>query len=227
MQNITDITILLDRSGSMQTIKKDMEGAFDSFIESQSQIENDECVVNLFQFDVECDNVYENRPISLVPPLSITPRGMTALFDALGTIIQKTGERLARIPESDRPARVVFVIITDGAENASKEYTSEQIKEIIQHQSKTYNWQFVYLGANQDSFASASQIGILASSTQDYNPTTEGINVMWSSVGDSLTAFRMMETSSMSFSSDKSVKKNTKIISSGNTQDSLSKITAA
>jgi hypothetical protein len=211
----------------MQTIKKDMEGAFDSFIQSQSQIEDDECVVNLFQFDVECDNVYENRPISLVPPLSITPRGMTALFDALGTIIQKTGERLARIPESDRPARVVFVIITDGAENASKEYTSDQIKEIIQHQSKAYNWQFVYLGANQDSFASASQIGILASSTQDYNPTTEGINVMWSSVGDSLTAFRMMETSSMSFSSDKSVKKNTKIISSGNTQESLSKISAA
>lgn len=227
MQNLTDITILLDRSGSMQTIKKDMEGAFDSFIESQAKIENDECVVNLFQFDVECDNVYENRPISLVPPLSITPRGMTALFDALGTIIQKTGERLSRVPEEDRPARVVFVIITDGAENSSREYTSDQIKEIIQHQSKTYNWQFVYLGANQDSFASASQIGILASSTQDYNPTTEGINVMWSSVGDSLAAFRMMETSSMSFSSDKGAKKNTKIISAGNQQDTLSKFTAA
>jgi hypothetical protein len=151
---------------------------------------------------------------------------MTALFDALGTIIQKTGERLARIPESERPARVVFVIITDGAENSSREYTSNQIKEIIQHQSEAYNWQFVYLGANQDSFASASQIGILASSTQDYNPTTEGINMMWSSVGNSLAAFRSMETSSMSFSTNAKSKNTTKIISSTQKQD-LSKISAA
>ncbi len=206
MQNVTDITILLDRSGSMQYIKQDMEGAFDSFIKAQTEIKDDECVVSLFQFDVECDKVYENRPVSLVPLLNIIPRGTTALWDALGEVINKTGDRIKRIPEELRPSRVVFVIITDGEENASIEYKADKIKSMIEHQTNKYAWQFVYLGANQDSFAAASNIGISTSMVQNYKTTSEGIGQMWSSVADTLSEYRSMKTTSMSFQqNDKSL----------------------
>jgi hypothetical protein len=199
MQNTTDITILLDRSGSMQYIKKDMEGAFNSFIKAQTEVMDDECAVSLFQFDVECDSVYENRPVRLVPPLDIVPRGATALYDALGEVIDKTGRRLARVPEELRPSRVVFAIITDGEENSSSEYSAEQIKNIIEHQTETYDWQFVYLGANQDAFQAARNIGIPAFMAQDYAATPQGVDQMWSSVGDTLAAYRSMKTTSMRF----------------------------
>lgn len=198
MKNATDIVVLLDRSGSMETIKKDMQGAFNEFVKTQSDIKDDECTVNLYQFDTALETVYENRLVHLVPKLEISPRGGTALYDALAEVIDNTGHRLSKKPEDERPSRVVFVVITDGEENSSHKFSSEQVKERIKHQTEVYNWQFVYLGANQDAFSAASNIGINMSNTMNYAANTAGVNQMWSTVTSSLAAYRSMKCSSMS-----------------------------
>lgn len=199
MKNYTDVTILVDRSGSMQSIKDDMEGAFDSFIRSQAGVTSDECLVSLYQFDTSCDNVFTNRPVGVVPGLKIVPRGMTALYDAMEHVIEETGRRLARMPESERPQRVVFVTITDGQENSSHKSNSSKVKELLNRQQTQYNWQFVYLGANQDAMLEGGRFGLSGDYTMNYTADSKGVNTAWSTVSDTLTAYRCMASSNMSF----------------------------
>src|SRR5690606_12079144 len=110
--------------------------------------------------DNKIDVVYENKPLKEVDVLSIEPRGMTALLDAVGITIVKLGESLSAIPEQDRPARVIFVVVTDGLENSSREYTKDKVKEMVKHQDEVYNWTFIFLGANQDAVFSGGEWGI-------------------------------------------------------------------
>jgi hypothetical protein len=199
MKNYTDVTVLVDRSGSMQSIKQDMEGAFAQFVKEQSAVTTDECVASLYQFDTECDSIYTNRPIATVPKMEIVPRGMTALYDAMKQVIDRTGERLARLSESERPARVVFVVITDGEENSSRHTTASALKELVEQQQSRYNWQFVYLGANQDAMLAAREFGLKSNYTYSYTADTFGTKSAWSAVSNSLTAYRTMACSDMSF----------------------------
>lgn len=157
--NFTDITVVMDRSGSMASCKDDAEGGLNEFIKQQKEAP-DEAVFSLVQFDTEYEFVHRGVPIRQVPHCTLTPRGWTALLDAVGRAIVETGERLQRMAEADRPGLVVFVIITDGQENSSKEYTKRQIKEMIRHQQDVYKWQFTYLGANQNAFVEAQGMGI-------------------------------------------------------------------
>jgi hypothetical protein len=156
----TDITVLLDRSGSMVSIKAQMEAGYASFIETHQAVPSTR--VTLIQFDGEHPQqvLYENHPIVGVPPLVIRPRGSTPLCDALCDAIDGAGVRLARTPEAERPARVLFVIITDGQENSSQRRKRHDVKTRIDHQRGAYDWQFVYLGANQDAFREAESFGI-------------------------------------------------------------------
>ena len=163
----TDITIVLDRSGSMQGIAEATIAGVNSFINAQRKVDG-ECVVSLTQFDDQYDPIYTARPLQDVPELNgitFVPRGMTALLDAIGRTITRTGERLAATHETRRPAKVIFVILTDGEENCSKEYTRARVNEMISHQRSKYSWEFVFLGANQDAIAVGSKLGIAASST--------------------------------------------------------------
>jgi hypothetical protein len=112
------------------------------------------------QFYTEDDFLHKGIPVSQVPKYKLVPRGMTALLDAVGRAVNETGERLAKMPEQDRPSLVIFVVMTDGEENSSKEFTKAQIKEMIEHQQNVYHWQFTFLGANQDAFAEAGGLGI-------------------------------------------------------------------
>jgi len=156
----SDITILLDRSGSMATVKSDVEGGFERFLADQRAIPG-ECALSLVQFDsLAIDQVYTEQPILTAPALSLHPRGNTPLLDAVGHTIVRTGERLAAKPEAARPGRVLFVIITDGKENASQEYTKARVRQLVEQQTQTYKWQFLYLGANVDAFAEAGGLGI-------------------------------------------------------------------
>jgi hypothetical protein len=125
MKDETDVTVILDRSGSMEAIQSDVIGGFNRFLRDQ-QHESGECRLTLVQFDDQYDVVYTARSIADAPRLmdhTFQPRGSTALLDAIGRTIDATGARLAALSESNRPDRVMLVIVTDGLENASTEYT--------------------------------------------------------------------------------------------------------
>lgn len=157
--DLTDITLVVDRSGSMQEIRDDAQGGVNAFLEQQAK-EPGEAYLTLVQFDTEYEFLEKGTSISRVPKYELVPRGSTALLDAIGRAINETGARIAAMDESDRPGLVVFVVMTDGHENASREFSKARIKQMIQHQQQAYNWQFTFLGADQDAFAEASNIGI-------------------------------------------------------------------
>jgi Mg-chelatase subunit ChlD len=158
-KDLCEIVVVLDRSGSMESIKNDMIGGFNTFIAEQKKLPG-ECLVTLTQFDTEYDIVYSGKPLKDVPGLELVPRGSTALLDAVGRTINDVGARLKATAEDQRPERVLFVIVTDGQENVSHEFTITAINQMVTHQRDKYKWEFVYLGANQDSFAEAQKLGI-------------------------------------------------------------------
>ena len=163
----TLIAALLDRSGSIASIREDISGAYDSFVADQRKVPG-ECLFTLAQFDTHYDEVYTDVPVAEVPPLNLVPRGMTALFDATGKLITSVGERLAALPEEERPGTVIVVIMTDGLENASREWTADSVKSLIEQQKEQYGWEFVYLGADQDAIKVASGMGIRGDSAMTY-----------------------------------------------------------
>lgn len=194
----TDITILLDRSGSMETIKSDMIGGFNHFRDEQKKVEG-KLTVTLYQFDnwntytlsgVCLEKVYENKDISEVPDLELIPRGTTPLIDATCKSIREVGNRYSEMKEEDKPEKVIFVIITDGLENASMENSREILKKLIEEQTEKYNWQFVYLGANQDTFTEAASYGISRGQTMSYAPTSDSVKTMYHNLSSAITRSR-------------------------------------
>jgi hypothetical protein len=174
--DFADITVVLDRSGSMSSVQDDTIGGFNSFIEAQRKVPG-ECNASLVQFDDQYEVVYTAKPVKDAPALTretFVPRGMTALLDAIGRTINATGKRLEAMPEADRPSKVIFVILTDGGENSSKEYTREQVFKMITHQKAAYQWDFVFLGANQDAISAGASIGIGSGSTMTYASNAAG-----------------------------------------------------
>lgn len=172
MQVPTHISIILDRSGSMSTCRSDMEGGLQSFMKEQAAAENvGDCTVSLYQFDDEYEVVFEGRPIAEVTDIELSPRGRTALYDAVGrtlTRINKQRIEAARTSDTIMPNEIVM-IITDGYENASIEWTLDAVKKIIQTRQNA-GWTITYLGANQDSWAIAHQgMGITGQSVMDWS----------------------------------------------------------
>ena len=157
--NYTDITFLLDRSGSMASIEAATVSGFGEFVAEQRRAPG-RCLVTLNRFDTEYDRVYTAVPVQDVPPLVLEPRGMTAMLDAIARTIRETGDRLAAMPEDARPGQVVVGIMTDGLENASREATHAQVKAMIEHQEQVYGWSFLYMGANQDAIEMGASIGV-------------------------------------------------------------------
>jgi hypothetical protein len=166
-QSLTHLYLLLDRSGSMQSIKTDTEGGFDAFVAEQQRGAG-ECRVTLAQFDNHYEVVYADRPIADVPALDLQPRGSTALLDAMGRLITDAGARLAAMREDERPGTVIVAIMTDGYENASKEWTHPAIKALVEQQTADYGWQFLYMGADQDAIEVGRNIGVAAANSITY-----------------------------------------------------------
>ncbi|WP_330250976.1 VWA domain-containing protein [Nocardia sp. NBC_00565] len=171
--DLTLIAVLLDRSGSMQSIKSDTEGGFDAYVEEQRKVPKT-TLVTLAQFDTEYELVYANRPIGAVPPLSLQPRGGTALYDAVGRLVTDVGSELAARPEHERPGTVIVVVLTDGHENSSREWTHPAVKALITQQQESYSWDFVFLGANMDAVAVGSALGFDPRRSLTYGATPAG-----------------------------------------------------
>ncbi len=189
-ENSTDIVIVLDRSGSMESIKEDMEGAFATFISEQQKIPG-ECHVSLYQFAYEMEVIYERRPLFAVPHLNLEPLGGTALYDALGSAIERTGRRLAALPVNERPSRVLVVLLTDGQENSSRQKTLWQIQEMIKHQTEKYSWGFIYLGSALTTKKDAQAIGIHA--VANFTANAGGVRGMATAVSNAAGAYRSSE----------------------------------
>jgi Mg-chelatase subunit ChlD len=184
-----EIVVVLDRSGSMQTIKTDMEGAFDAFVEAQRALDG-VAALTLVQFDSDCiETVYEGRPLAHVPKLKLAPRGWTPLLDAVGQTVTRTFERLGGAPGGGRTKRVIFVVITDGMENASREYSKRHVKTLM-GLVRANGWLVMYLGANVDAFQEASQMGIGQEFAAAYSPGTRGVNRMMEVMGDKAAKYR-------------------------------------
>lgn len=181
---LTDLTVVLDRSGSMASCKSDAEGGLNEFIRKQKELPG-ECLFSLVQFDTEYECVHRAIQIQDVPHCSLEPRGSTALLDAVGKSINETGKRLKTMEESQRPGLVAFVIVSDGQENSSRKFTKTKIKKMIDHQTNVYKWQFTYLGANQDAFAEAGGMGIDPANAADYGRfrTSEAFSAASGNVG--------------------------------------------
>jgi len=165
--NLTHLYFLLDRSGSMQTIVDDTVGGFDAFMAEQRKAPG-ECRMTLAQFDDAYEEVYADRPIADVPPLELQPRGTTALLDSIARLVMDAGKRLAALSEDQRPGTVIVGIMTDGMENASREWAHPLVKQLIEKQTNDYQWQFLYLGADQDAIEVGMSIGVGAAHSVTY-----------------------------------------------------------
>lgn len=169
-KNLTDITVIIDRSGSMQKCREEAENGLNHFIKEQQKAEG-KTDFTLVQFDTEYEFLYNASDVKEVEPYKLVPRGMTALLDAVGRAVNETGARLDAIPKRSRPGLVQVIIVTDGQENSSQEFKLQQIKEMIETRKSTDEWKFTFLGANQDAFAEAAGMGIGRGETMTYDPS--------------------------------------------------------
>ncbi|MED1864171.1 VWA domain-containing protein [Fictibacillus nanhaiensis] len=179
-KNVTEIVFLLDRSGSMSGLEKDTIGGFNSFVKSQVERKG-KTLITTALFDDQYEILWSGVPAEQVQLTSedYFVRGTTALLDALGKTILDVGYRLSRIEENDRPGKVIFVITTDGMENASTEFTHEKVKKLIEHQQEKYNWEFIFMGANIDVIAEAKNLGIKEEDAFRFEATDEGVENLY------------------------------------------------
>ena len=167
-EDYTHITAVLDRSGSMATINKATVDGFNTFLESQKK-EKGKATLTLIGFDDRYEVWRDFLPIQQVDPLvDLGPRGWTALHDAMGKAITETGAALESLPISERPAKVLVLIMTDGMENASKEFNADSVSKLVSHQKEKYLWEFTYIGANQDAILTAKSLGIGPQAAMNY-----------------------------------------------------------
>jgi len=162
-KNLTEVVVIADRSASMNMVASEARTGFNNFLEEQKKCKVGRCVMTYVQFNTDYDIVHAGVPVESVEPLNefnYRPEGWTALYDAVGRAIDEVGSRLSNTPEAQRPGNVIFVIMTDGQENASREYTREQVKQKIEHQQTTYSWSFVFLGQNIDAAHAGGRIGL-------------------------------------------------------------------
>lgn len=199
--NYTDITVVLDRSGSMEKVREDTIGGFNGFLNEQKNTPG-QATITLVQFDDQYQIDYEAIAVQHARPLNTStfvPRGWTALLDAIGRAINATGARLAKIPEAQRPEKVVFVILTDGEENSSKEFSLGRINKMIQHQKDIYSWEFVFLGANLDAITVAKNLGINTSHALHYAHNAAGTQAAFSSLSKNVQDYRQGKVGTSAF----------------------------
>lgn len=198
MEDVTYLLFVLDRSGSMNHLRSAVIENFNKLIEDQKKIDAP-CFVSLVQFDDKYQEDYLDVALADVQPLTALtyePRGGTALFDALGRAVTSLGTRIDRLPTSKRPARVIVVVHTDGAENASKEFKAEQVQSIVKANTDEGGWMFIFAGANIDAFAAGGHVGIAKGGIANYVPNLGGTEAVYGATSNAVARSRMMSPQS-------------------------------
>lgn len=192
-KNLTEIIFLLDKSGSMQSMGSEPYQGFNEFIKQQKDPDLGEANVTLVLFGSDIQEVYESIPINSVPELTSNEykaNGMTCLRDAIGQTFSKAGARLAAIPENDRPGKVMVVILTDGEDTSSKEYSTENIKDIINTQSKKYSWNIQFMGTTKEAILAAHSFNIMSGNISTFDNSTRGITASYTAASTLASAYR-------------------------------------
>lgn len=203
-KNLTEIVAIIDRSGSMSSLVAETIGGFNNFLEEQKKT-GTKATFTLVQFDDKYQIDYNGVDINDVKPLddkTYVPRGMTALFDAVGKTVTTVGERLAKTDEDKRPGQVIFLVITDGEENSSHEYEGSKIRQMVKHQIDKYSWSFVYMGGGnlETQQLQGRALGIGAANVYSYDLTaTPGV---YSSLTKGVARRRLDFAAGMAVSAD-------------------------
>ena len=191
-KGLTEMVFIIDRSGSMGGLEGDTIGGFNAMLKEQESVEGD-AVVTTVLFDNKYELLHDRIDIRAVAPLTdkdYTVRGTTALLDALGRTIHKIREVQKHTAQNYRAEKVLFVIITDGQENASREYSAERIKRRIERQKEKYGWEFIFFGGNMDAVMEAGKLGISADRAQNYCADAIGTSVAYTAMSAFSTAYR-------------------------------------
>ena len=195
----TQIICILDRSGSMSSIISDSIGGFNTFLKQQKELK-DEATITVALFDDRYDLLYDNIDIKKAEELTSKiwiPRGMTALYDAIGKTINNVRNTHARLG-NEKPSKVLVCIVTDGEENASHEYKLDDIKKLIK-ECENDNWNIIYLAANQDAFSVGQSFGVSAGNTINYTATADGVAFMSNTLSSATVSYRGMSTTDNNF----------------------------
>ncbi|MBN2879522.1 MAG: VWA domain-containing protein [Clostridia bacterium] len=189
--NKTELVFILDRSGSMSGLESDTVGGFNSMIEKQKKLP-DEAIVTTVLFDNEYELLHDRIPLKdvcAVTEKEYFVRGTTALLDALGATIKKIA-KVQKALGSNKAEKVLFVIVTDGLENASREYSAEKIKKMVKDAEKNDGWEFIFLGANIDAVSTAQKYGISPDKSVDYRADSEGVRMSYGAVASAVSELR-------------------------------------
>ena len=195
----THIICILDRSGSMSSIMDDSIGGFNTFLKQQKELP-DEATITIALFDDKYELIYDNVDIKKAKELTSAewyPRGMTALYDAIGKTINTEKANFAKLGDN-KPNKVLVCIVTDGYENSSREFNVDDIKSLIKDCEKQ-DWNFIYLAANQDAFDVGSSFGVSAGNTFTYMASSAGVNTMNAKLSNAATSYRSLSTNDVQF----------------------------
>ena len=191
-KGLTEVVFILDRSGSMSGLEADTIGGFNSMIEKQ-QKEEGEAYISAVLFDDRTEVLYDRVPVEKVEPMNDRQyyvRGCTALLDALGGAIHHIANVHKYAREEDRPEKTLFIITTDGMENASRHYTCDRVKEMVEKEKKDYGWEFLFLGANIDAISVAGKFGIDANRAVNYECDSAGTRLNYQVLSEAVSAVR-------------------------------------
>lgn len=190
--SLTELVFILDKSGSMSGLESDTIGGYNAMLKKQQE-ETGEAIVTTVLFDDNYELLHDRNNIKGLRPITEKEYyvgGCTALLDAMGKTIHKIANAQRHIQEEQRPDKVLFVITTDGMENASREYTYEKIKEMVETQKEKYGWEFIFLGANIDAISTAAQFGISANRAANYHADSEGTRLNFAAVCHAVSELR-------------------------------------
>ena len=191
-KDLTELVFILDRSGSMSGLEEDTIGGFNSMIEKQKK-EDGECLVSVVLFDNDCSVLYDRVPISEVPVMTdreYYTRGCTALLDAMGGAIHHIGNVHKYARAEDVPEKTVFVVTTDGMENASRFYSADKVRQMVKHEQEKYGWEFLFLGANIDAVETARRYGLREGHAVRFRNDKEGIDLNYKVMSETIAHVR-------------------------------------
>ena len=191
-ENFIHVCFVIDKSGSMSPSANDVIGGFDQIVKEQKKVNTGKCAISLFTFDGDLKCEFLGKDVSEIPEFKYFPYGCTAMNDGIGTAIDKVGAWLRDMPESERPEKNLIVIMTDGEENSSHEYTLGKVQEMIKHQTEKYSWQFMYVGTDITTTTDADNLGIRMSSYSTRKNYMNNYNV----ISNATTLYRMSTGSS-------------------------------